>query len=106
MDNLSLRLPEDLQERLAAEAKRAHKKRSELAREAIADYLHRQERDRFIAEFMAEARAFAKDPKARREAQELAEEGLLSDNEALDIAEGRAPGEPWSKEQDERWWDK
>jgi predicted transcriptional regulator len=105
MDNLSLRLPDDVQRRLEAEAKLTHRKRSEVAREAIAEYLHRQERDRFIAEFMAEARAYAKDPRARRESRELAEEWLVADNEALDIAEGREPGEPWP-EDNERWWEK
>lgn len=104
MNNLSLRLPEDVQRRLDAEAKITHRRRSEVAREAIADYLHRQERDRFIAEFMAEARRFAKTPEARREARELEEEFLEADNEALDISEGREPGNPGPEEQNERWW--
>lgn len=103
---LSIRLPETLERKLAIEAERVHKKRSELAREVIADYLHRQERDRFIGEFMAEARALARDPKARREAREIAEEDIPFGNEALNIAEGRAPGESWPEESGERWWEK
>lgn len=83
MNNLSLRLPEDLQKRLAAEAKRAHKKRSELAREVIADYLHRQERDRFIAEFMAEARALARDPEAMAENRRIQKEFNAIEGENL-----------------------
>lgn len=106
MDNVSLRLSEDLRKRLAAEAERSHKKRSEVAREAIADYLYRRERDRFIAEFMDEARQYANDPEARRQAQELAEEGLATDNEAFDIAEGRGSDTSGPAEDNDRWWEK
>jgi predicted transcriptional regulator len=89
MDNVSLRLSEELRKRLAAEAERSHKKRSEVAREAIADYLHRQERDRFIAEFMDEALALANDPHDRRERLKIQDEFAEADAETL-------PDEPCS----------
>lgn len=80
---LSIRLPETLERKLAAEAERVHKKRSELAREVIADYLHRQERDRFIAEVVSAARALANDPEARRESREVQRDFAEADAETL-----------------------
>lgn len=104
MTAISLRLPEELEAKLAQEAKLEGKPRSEIAREAIAEFLARRERERFMAEMVAAARALASDPEARREAIELAEEAVALDNEALDLAEGRKPGEPWPEELGERWW--
>jgi predicted transcriptional regulator len=89
MSVISLRLPDDLEEKLAQEAERANKARSEIAREAIADYLARQERDRFLAEIARAARARGTD-----EARKMAEEALPLDNEALDLAEGHEAREP------------
>src|SRR6266545_694470 len=93
MPALSLRLPEELDHRLEEEAHREGVPRSEVARTAISDYLARKERERFMAELVAEARIAYANEAIRREAIELAEEFLESDNEALDIAEGRKPGE-------------
>lgn len=104
MGALSLRLPEDIETRLAHESKLAGRSRSEVARQAIAEFLARRERERFMAEMIAAARALAADPEARREAQELAEESVALDNEALDLAEGRRPGEPWTDESGDKWW--
>jgi predicted transcriptional regulator len=84
---ISLRLPPELEEILAREAERAGRPRSEMAREAIADYLNRQRRDRFIAEIARAARAI--DP---AEAVAVAEEALPLDNEALSIGEGSSTG--------------
>ncbi|MGH8274276.1 MAG: ribbon-helix-helix protein, CopG family [Gammaproteobacteria bacterium] len=83
MNNLSLRLPEDVQRRLDAEAKATHRKRSEVAREAIADYLHRQERDRFIAEVVSAARALANDPEAMAKTRRIQEEFDAIEGETL-----------------------
>lgn len=104
MPALSLRLPEDLDHRLEEEAHREGLPRSEVARQAISDYLARRERERFMAELVAEARAAYTNETIRREALEMAEEFREADNEALDIAEGRKPGEPSPGQQDERWW--
>ena len=49
MATLSIRLSEDLEEKLEQEARLRETNRSEVAREALADYLRRQERERFMA---------------------------------------------------------
>ena len=99
MATLSLRLPPDLDRKLADEAQTEDCPRSEVARTAIAEYLARRERERFMSGFLAEAKEAYADPEIRRAAQDLAEESLPLDNEALDIAEGRKSGQ-----QGERWW--
>lgn len=101
MSTLSIRLPERLDEFLAEEARLSRRNRSELVREAIAEYLERQKRERFMAEMVAAARALARHGD---EAVAIAEEFLPLENEALDLAEGREPGEPWPEES-ERWWE-
>lgn len=103
MPALSLRLPEELDHRLAEEAEREGLPRSEVARQAIVDYLARRERERFMAELIAEARVGYGNEAVRREALELAEDGVATGNEALDRIEGREPGDSWPEE-GERWW--
>lgn len=100
MPALSLRLPEDLDHRLEEEARREGVPRSEVARQAISEFLTRREKERFMAELVAEARAGYANEAVRREALEMAEEGIVTGNEALDATEGRRPGE----EDAERWW--
>jgi hypothetical protein len=75
-----------------------------VAREAIADYLARRERERFMAELVAEARFGYTDPQVRAQALGIAEDFLPLDNEALDRAEGREPGAAWPEDLGERWW--
>ncbi|MFA7060665.1 MAG: ribbon-helix-helix protein, CopG family [Pedobacter sp.] len=104
MPALSLRLPEDLDHRLDDESRLEKLPRSEVVRIAIVDYLTRRERERFMAELVAAATVLAQNPDAMREAREMAEEGIVTSNEALDIAEAHTPGDPWSVEKDERWW--
>src|ERR1700674_2132891 len=94
MPALSLRLPEDLDHRLGDEARLEGLPRSEVVRQAISDFLARREKERFMAELVAAAKAMSQNAAAMRESRELAEEFLPLDNEALDIAEGRKPGEP------------
>lgn len=89
MAGLSLRLPEDLESRLDDEARREGVGRSEVARTAIAEFLDRRERERYIAAFVAEARAAYADPGVRDEALGLAEEAVPLDNEGLRVAEAR-----------------
>ena len=83
MSILSLRLPEELERLLAREAELEHKGRSEIARDAIAEYLARRERARFLGEIARAARA-----RDGAEARALAAEALPLDNEALDLVEG------------------
>jgi metal-responsive CopG/Arc/MetJ family transcriptional regulator len=102
MGAISLRLPDALERQLAREAELAGRSRSELIRDALAQFVAQQERERFLAQYVAEARAAYRNPEIRREALELAEDFLPAENAAADLADGRQPGEPW--EQDERWW--
>jgi predicted transcriptional regulator len=104
MPALSLRLPEDLDQRLEIEARLEQQPRSEVVRIAIVDYLARRERERFMAELVAEARTAYADETIRRETLEIAEEGMVTSNEALDIAEGLKPGAPRPEEAHGKWW--
>jgi len=99
MHALSLRLPDDIDARLGEEALAEGKNRSEIARQAIAEFLARREKERFMAEIVAAAAALAADPAARREALELAEAGADEGLDAL-IAEECAAG----IDPDAKWW--
>jgi predicted transcriptional regulator len=104
MPALSLRLPEELDQRLGDEARLERLPRSEVVRIAIVDYLARRERERFMAELVAEAHTAYADESVRRAALEMAEEGMTTSNEALDIAEGRSPGGEQSANTTGKWW--
>ena len=92
MSTLSLRIPDDLDRKLVEEASREHKSRSELVREAVADYLARKEKERFLNDFVAEARAGYGNDAIRQDAQAVADDFLPAENEALDPSA------------DEKWW--
>jgi predicted transcriptional regulator len=83
MSLVSIRLPDDIEARLAREAEQSQRPKSEIARDAIVDYLQRLDRNRFLGEIARAARA-----RGDAEAIDSAEETLALDNEALDIAEG------------------
>lgn len=104
MSGISLRLSEEIQTRLAEEARLEGRPRSEVVREAITDYINRREHERFMAELVAEAKAVYSNKPLRDETHALAEDAIPTGNEALDIAEGREPGEPWPEESGEKWW--
>ena len=87
---ISLRLPEDLEAKLEEQARLSNRPRSELAREAIADYLARLERERFLSSLETAARNLASDPRSRREALTIAEQFLPLENEALALGEPRS----------------
>jgi len=97
MRTLSVRLPEPLDRKLDHEARDEGKSRSELAREAIVEYVERRERERFLATLAEEARAVRGAPESRH----IAEEFLVAENEALEVAEGGGEGD----DHDERWWE-
>ncbi|VAW80937.1 hypothetical protein MNBD_GAMMA14-746 [hydrothermal vent metagenome] len=84
MSTLSLRIPDDLDKQLEEEASRANKSRSELVRDAVADYLARKEKERFLGDFVAEARAGYANAATRQDAQAIADDFLPVENEALD----------------------
>lgn len=84
MQIISIRLPEDLDAELTRAAADSRRPKSELAREAIVEYLTRRERERYlvaIARAARSARSEGEDPLA------VAEEALPLDNEALALAE-------------------
>lgn len=85
MPLVSIRLPEDVEARLAREAERARRPKSEIAREAIVDYLERSERERFLSEIARAARS-----RGNEEVLAVAEEALPLDNETMGIAEASA----------------
>jgi predicted DNA-binding protein len=82
MSLVSIRLSDDIEARLAREAERTQRPKSEIARDAIVDYLQRSERERFLADIARAARS-RDDP----DAVAVAEEALPLDNESLVIAE-------------------
>jgi predicted transcriptional regulator len=84
MPLVSIRLPDDIEEWLAREAVRLARSKSELARDAIIDYLERLDRERFLSEIARAARA-----RGDEEALATAKEALVTDNEALALGEGR-----------------
>ena len=104
MATLTLRLPDNLDRQLTALAAQTHQNRSELARTALKSFLLDLERKQLMDALVAEAKAAYADEAVRREAREIAEEFLPLENEALDIAEGRKPGEPWPDGLGEKWW--
>ena len=100
MATLTLRLPDHLDRQLTALAAKTHQNRSELARAALEKFLRELERKQLMDALVAEAKAAYADEAVRQHAREIAEEFLPLDNEALDIAEGRKPGDL----EPEQWW--
>ena len=100
MATLNIRLPDKLDQQLTALAAQTQQNRSDLARTALEKYLREQAQERMMAEMEAAFRFLATNPEARAESIAIAEEFLPLDNEALDRAEGRKPGDP----EPEQWW--
>lgn len=80
-----MRLDDELDALLSREAELENRSRSELVREALADWIAHRERQRFIAQLTRAARSLDAD-----ESRALAAEALPLDNEALLAAEPRA----------------
>lgn len=95
MPAISLRLSDDLDTRLAREAEMTGKPRSEVVREAIADYLARRERERLMAELAEAARALAETPAARQETLAMAEAALNDGLDSVSEAERAGDADPW-----------
>jgi len=79
MSTVSIRLPDEIELSLSREAQRTRRPKSEIARDAIAEYLKRQERDRFLGDIARAARA-----RGDSDALRLAAEALPLDNESMD----------------------
>lgn len=84
MGAISLRLPEELEGKLAEEASLSGQPRSQLIRDALEALLSLRQRQRDEAALAAAAIALAADADACREAQLVAEEFLAAENEALE----------------------
>lgn len=89
MPTLSLRLPDDVDALLDREAGVSLRPKSEIARQAITDFLLRLERERFQQAILRAARA-----RGNSEALEIAAEALPLDNESHAFAEARQVHEP------------
>lgn len=102
MGNYSIRLPEDVERGLERESEVSGRNRSELVREAIGEYLARKERDRYMADMVAAAKALYSDSEAARESREIQAELDAADT-SIDriIEEERAAG----IDPGEKWWD-
>lgn len=101
MAAISVRLPDELESQLTYEAELEGKPRSEVAREAIAEYLARREKERFMAEIVAAAKALAADPAATAEAREIAHDfDMVDDGLDAIIETERAAG----IDHHQKWW--
>ena len=89
MSLVSIRLPDEIEVQLAREAARAQRPKSEIARDAIVDYLERAERERFLEDIARAARE-----RGHAEALGVAAEALVTDNEALAVSELPGVQEP------------
>jgi predicted DNA-binding protein len=98
MKTLSIRVPDELEERLDAEAHRVGKRKSEMARDVLGRFLDERERERVMAEMLRAARFLSSDPDAVAENRQISEEFAVADAESLEIAEG--PDVEF-----EKWWD-
>ncbi len=84
MSAISIRLPDDLDQKLAKEVRRTGQPRSQLIREALEALLDQRQRERLAAQLRDAATVLASNPEARQEALELAEDFLAAENDALD----------------------
>ena len=94
---LNVRLPQDLESRLEAEARRSKRSRSELVRDAIGAFLAERERERFMQAMGRAARAISEDESSAGESREMAEAFAGLDNEVSDSPEEYDAGDPWWK---------
>ena len=104
MSMLNIRLTDQIEQQLSAEARRENRTRSEIARDALIWYLTEIEKKRFMDQLLEEAREAYANETIRQEAKEIAEEFLPLENEALDIAENRKSDKSRHEEPGEKWW--
>ena len=102
VSHLSLRLPEDVEQRLLKEAELAGRNRSDLVREALAEYLTRKDRERLIKEMKRAASAAYSNPEVAEEARQIQQEfDDVDDGLKWIEAEERAAG----IDPDDQWWE-
>ena len=78
MPNISIRIPEELDQRLCEAAKKEQRARSDIARDAIHWYLQTMEKKRFMQAIIADAQKLSAE-----ETVDIAEDYVLLDNEAM-----------------------
>ncbi len=103
MAALSIRLSDDLEQKLSREASLSWQPRSQLIREALETLLATRQRERTEAALASAARAPAQDPAANREAMAIAADFLPAENETLAPVEA---GEVQAGDTDDQlpWW--
>ncbi|MDT8439824.1 MAG: ribbon-helix-helix protein, CopG family [Wenzhouxiangellaceae bacterium] len=102
MANISIRLPPEIEQSLAEEARLTERNRSELVREAVGEYLTRRQKERVIEQMRAAARALYSNPEASAEMHQIQGDFDAADTSLDRIeAEERATG----IDPDEKWWD-
>lgn len=84
MPNISIRIPDDLDQRLSEAAEKEARPRSDVARDAIHWYLETMEKKRFMQALLEDAQRLT-----AQETVAIAEDYVLLDNEALNIGEPR-----------------
>ena len=94
---LSLRLPESVESRLDAEAHHQQCNRSQIAREAILEYLDSRERQRQMACLVAETNAVYARPELRAEAVTLSEDAIDDGLSEIMRREADSSSDPWWK---------
>ncbi len=99
MSAISLRLPDHLEQQLSEEARLSGQPRSQLLREALETLLSQRRAERAQAALRLAAMALASDAGACAEAQAMAADFLLAENEALAGAEA-----PTNATSAEPWW--
>lgn len=96
---LSIRFPEDLEKKLDQEARLAHKRRSELVREAVQEYVLRRESERFMQEMVREMQEWQGNATPEHQSDSLNDNLPDDDLDTLVRNEREAGIDP-----DARWW--
>lgn len=92
MPNISIRIPDDLDQRLTEEAELENRARSDIARDALLWYLEAMEKQRFMQTILNDAQRLTESDTVG-----VSEEFLKLDNEALTIGEPRGRYNPRKK---------
>lgn len=95
MSTRSVRLPDELDHALSAEAKRLQKPRSDLVREAVRKYLQHRAKQRFMTSMVAEMHDWLGDQSASEESRQMAGEVADDDLDGLIAGERESMDQPW-----------
>ena len=99
MGALSLRLPESLDHALSSEAALEMKPRSAVVRQALAEYLQRMEKERFMQTMVAAASALSNDPASRKESLDIVATAAADALDSIQVAEAVPDNHT-----NEKWW--